>query len=119
MGTSGTTREAEGRPNPAPLSLLHYCNAFAARVGGADTLGGVRMASVTTLAADLGNTMVFPSLLFGGVLHLMPAATIRDPRLFEDYVQEHRIDGRAEKSSRRTCEPCLTAGPGCCLVDCL
>jgi amino acid adenylation domain-containing protein len=91
VGTSGTT----GKPKAVPIrdsSLLHYCDAFAARVGGRDALSGLRMASATTLAADLGNTMVFPSLLYGGILHLMPAETTRDPRRFEDYVREHRID---------------------------
>ena len=90
MGTSGTT----GEPKAVPIresSLLHYCHAFAARVGGPEVLAGMRMASTTTLAADLGNTMVFPSLLFGGELHLMPQAVTRDPLRFADYVQEHDI----------------------------
>jgi amino acid adenylation domain-containing protein len=51
----------------------------------------MRMASVTTLAADLGNTMVFPSLLFGGELHLLPVEVSRDPQRFMGYIQEHDI----------------------------
>ena len=69
-------------------SLLHYCDAFAARVGGPEALANMRMASATTLAADLGNTMVFPSRLFGGELHLMPLETSRDPQLFLEYASE-------------------------------
>lgn len=91
IGTSGTS----GTPKAVPIrasSLLHYCDAFAAFVGGAEVLAGMRMASATTLAADLGNTMVFPSLLFGGELHLMPLAVARDPQRFADYIQEHDID---------------------------
>jgi amino acid adenylation domain-containing protein len=91
MGTSGTTGEPKAVPVRAS-SLLHYCDAFAARVGGAEVLAGMRMASITTLAADLGNTMVFPSLLFGGELHLVPLEVSRDPRRFGEYIRDHRID---------------------------
>jgi len=91
MGTSGTT----GTPKPVPIrasSLLHYCQSFAAFVGGVEALAGSRMGSVTTLAADLGNTMVFPALLYGAELHLLAEADTRDPRRFAAYVQRHGID---------------------------
>lgn len=91
MGTSGTT----GLPKAVPVthaSLLHYCDAFAGRVGGPDALTGTRMASVTTLAADLGNTMVFPALLFGAELHLVAEETACDPRRFGTYIRRQQID---------------------------
>lgn len=91
MGTSGTT----GPPKVVPVaetSLLHYCHAFADRVGGQAALTGTRMASVTTLAADLGNTMVFPALLFGAELHLVSEQTARDPRRFATYLRTRAID---------------------------
>lgn len=91
MPTSGTT----GAPKAVPItqaSLVHYCQAFADRIGGPAALAGLRMASVTTLAADLGNTMVFPALLFGGELHLVPERTTRDPLLLGRYLREHSID---------------------------
>ncbi|WP_033667754.1 non-ribosomal peptide synthetase [Salinispora fenicalii] len=91
MGTSGTT----GTPKAVPVteaSLLQYCTAFAGRVGGETEFAGLRMASVTTLAADLGNTMIFPALLFGGELHLVPRNTAREPQRFARYMRQHRID---------------------------
>jgi amino acid adenylation domain-containing protein len=90
MGTSGTT----GKPKAVPIresSLLHYCDSFASRIGGPQMLVDLPMASVSTLAADLGNTMVFPALLFGGELHLVPQSVSRDPDEFADYVQRHEI----------------------------
>ncbi|MDP3491806.1 MAG: AMP-binding protein, partial [Hyphomonadaceae bacterium] len=91
MGTSGST----GVPKAVPVrddSLLEYCDAFAQRVGGHSALSGLRMASVTTLSADLGNTMVFPSLLFGGELHLVPRDAIQDPQRLGEYIQNHEVD---------------------------
>ncbi|MEU0518814.1 AMP-binding protein [Streptosporangium sp. NPDC006007] len=91
MGTSGTTGTSKAVP-VAEASLLQYCTAIAGRVGGEAELAGLRMASVTTLAADLGNTMIFPALLFGGELHLVPRNTAREPQRFAQYMQQHRID---------------------------
>lgn len=91
IGTSGTT----GLPKAVPItqvSLLHYCDAFADHVGGPDALLGARMASVTTVAADLGNTMIFPALLFGGELHLVAEETARDPHSLGTYIRANQID---------------------------
>ncbi|MDQ4114449.1 MAG: amino acid adenylation domain-containing protein [Actinomycetota bacterium] len=108
IGTSGTTGPTKAVP-VAEASLLHYCTAFAERVGGEAGFAGMRMASVTTLGADLGNTMIFPALLFGGELHLVPLSTAREPYRFAQYMQQHRID--AMKVVPTHLRALLEAGP--------
>jgi amino acid adenylation domain-containing protein len=49
-------------------------------------------ALVSTHAADLGHTIVFPSLCRGGTLHLIPRDLAKDPEGIADYFQEHEID---------------------------
>ncbi|MEO0948461.1 MAG: amino acid adenylation domain-containing protein, partial [Cyanobacteria bacterium J06641_5] len=49
-------------------------------------------ASVSTLAADLGHTMLFPSLLQGGTLHLLSTERVRESQAFANYCQQHTID---------------------------
>ncbi len=56
--------------------------------------GAVRWvwASVSTLAADLGHTAVFPALMTGGILHVVPEASATDPEAWREYVVAHRPD---------------------------
>jgi len=49
-------------------------------------------AYVSTFAADLGNTMLFPSLCGGGCLHVVSHERASDPAAFADYFARHRID---------------------------
>ncbi|MEU9559342.1 amino acid adenylation domain-containing protein [Streptomyces fumanus] len=49
-------------------------------------------ASVTSLATDLGNTAVFPALISGGCVHLVPAEVVLDPDSFARYARTHGID---------------------------
>lgn len=49
-------------------------------------------ALVSTHAADLGHTMLFPSLCRGGTLHLISRELAVDPEGIADYFQEHKID---------------------------
>ncbi len=53
---------------------------------------GASFAMVSTLAADLGNTMLFPSLCTGGSLHLISYDCANDPEAFGTYFQQHQID---------------------------
>ncbi|MCU1267657.1 MAG: hypothetical protein JWM21_3975 [Acidobacteria bacterium] len=52
----------------------------------------LNFAFVSTIAADLGNTCVFPSLLSGGCLHILAYDVAMDSALFRKYVQAHPID---------------------------
>jgi len=49
-------------------------------------------ATVSSIAADLGNTTVFPSLCFGGSLHIISSDRASDPHALAEYFQEHEID---------------------------
>lgn len=49
-------------------------------------------ALVSTIAADLGHTMIFPSLCFGGCLHLISAERATNPEAIADYFSQHPID---------------------------
>jgi amino acid adenylation domain-containing protein len=49
-------------------------------------------ATVSTLAADLGNTMVFASLCTGGYLHVISQERVADPYAIADYLKRHAID---------------------------
>ncbi|MER7346948.1 amino acid adenylation domain-containing protein [Streptomyces aurantiacus] len=49
-------------------------------------------ASVTSLATDLGNTAVFPALVSGGCVHLVPAAVVLDPVSFAHYCRTEALD---------------------------
>ncbi len=53
---------------------------------------GASFATVSTLAADLGNTAIFSSLCYGGCLHVMTQERVSDPQAFGDYVRRHSID---------------------------
>ncbi|RKG64856.1 non-ribosomal peptide synthetase, partial [Corallococcus terminator] len=54
---------------------------------------GMSFASVTTLAADLGHTAVFPMLCGGGTLHLVGKEVASDAEALGAYMQEHRVEG--------------------------
>ena len=49
-------------------------------------------ATVSTLAADLGHTMIFSCLLQGGTLHLITPERACDAEGLIDYTQQHPID---------------------------
>lgn len=49
-------------------------------------------AMVSTFAADLGNTVLFPSLCAGGCLHLLSQEVAFDVDAFADYFRNHEID---------------------------
>jgi amino acid adenylation domain-containing protein len=49
-------------------------------------------AMVSSIAADLGNTCVFPSLCFGGSLYIISPDRASDPNALAEYFQEHDID---------------------------
>ena len=69
----------------------------------------LHFASVTTLAADLGNTAVFPALLSGGCLHLVPEQIATDATAYADYVAARPVDVLKITPSHLRA---LMAGPG-------
>jgi amino acid adenylation domain-containing protein len=86
--TSGST----GRPKGVGVEhrqIVNYVNAVTGRLGLAEA---ENFAMVSTLAADLGNTVLFPSLTSGGCLHLISVERASDPDGLADYFQRHAID---------------------------
>ncbi|HYK41881.1 MAG TPA: amino acid adenylation domain-containing protein, partial [Thermoanaerobaculia bacterium] len=93
MYTSGSTGVPKG-VRVRHENLVNYTH-FIAR----DLLGirpGSRsplsFATVSTLAADLGNTAIFPALITGGCLHVIPYETAMEAGRFEEYVSRNPID---------------------------
>jgi amino acid adenylation domain-containing protein/non-ribosomal peptide synthase protein (TIGR01720 family) len=86
--TSGST----GTPKGVAVEHRQLCNYVAAiehKVG----LSSCRsFAIVSTLVADLAHTMLFPSLLNGGTLHLIPEDQAASPELLSDYFSRNAID---------------------------
>ncbi|MFN2440794.1 MAG: amino acid adenylation domain-containing protein, partial [Chitinophagaceae bacterium] len=49
-------------------------------------------ALVSNIATDLGNTVLYSSLIFGGALHLFSKEAINDSDILHRYFREHAID---------------------------
>lgn len=86
--TSGST----GRPKGVAIEhqqLLNYYYAIKDRL---NLSVRANFATLSTLAADLGNTTVFTSLCTGGCLHLISSSRAVDPVGLAEYCQRHPID---------------------------
>lgn len=91
--TSGST----GAPKGVAVthrSLVNYTRAISARLKlAADGAGRpLNFACVSTLSADLGNTVIFPALVSGGCLHVLSQAVATDAAQFRAYLKDHEID---------------------------
>ncbi len=53
---------------------------------------GWGFATVSTLSADLGNTVVFGSLITGGTLHIIPYEMAMNGNMLADYFASHQVD---------------------------
>ncbi len=53
---------------------------------------GASFATVSTFAADLGNTMIFAALATGGCLHVIAQDRIADAEGLGDYFERHPVD---------------------------
>ena len=69
--------------------VTHYVRALTNRH---PMLAGCSFASVSTIAADLGNTAIFTALLTGGCLHLISRERATDGARFADYLATHDVD---------------------------
>ncbi|WP_199197336.1 non-ribosomal peptide synthetase [Chroococcidiopsis sp. CCALA 051] len=86
--TSGST----GKPKGVAVEhrqLLNYINAIAQRL---DLSTCNSFAAVSTFAADLGNTTIFPCLCSGGCLHVISSERAANPEALADYFHRHPID---------------------------
>jgi len=86
------TSGSSGRPKGVGIEhrqLVNYIETISARL---KLQPGWRMAMVSTFAADLGHTMLYPSLCLGGELHLVSEERCRDPRMWMEHQSERQID---------------------------
>ncbi|HVG22328.1 MAG TPA: amino acid adenylation domain-containing protein [Blastocatellia bacterium] len=86
--TSGST----GRPKGVAVEhrqLVNYVNSI---IEVLELPPGGSYATVSTLAADLGNTMVFPSLCCGGTLHVVAQERTTDPDALAEYFNKYPVD---------------------------
>ncbi len=91
--TSGSTGTPKGVA-VTHANLVHYTRAIAAVLGlPLDGTGTAwQCGTVSTLAADLGYTSVFPSLVSGGTLHVLPTDVGLDAARFQAYLAAHPLD---------------------------
>ena len=86
--TSGST----GTPKGVAIEhrqLLNYLHGIQERL---NLPSGANYATVSTFAADLGHTVIFPALCSGGCLHIISQERATDPEAITAYFQQHSID---------------------------
>jgi amino acid adenylation domain-containing protein/non-ribosomal peptide synthase protein (TIGR01720 family)/FkbM family methyltransferase len=86
--TSGSTGQPKG-VGIEHRQITNYLNAILERL---NLPANASFALVSTLAADLGNTVIFPALCTGGVLHVISKERASDAGALADYFREHPID---------------------------
>ena len=96
--TSGST----GRPKGVRIqhhSLLNYTQALCRRlVAGWSPLNGQAEAPaqqyglVSTIGADLGNTVLYPALISGGCVHIIDGAAVREGAALSQYSRQWGLD---------------------------
>lgn len=86
--TSGST----GRPKGVVVEHRQIVNYLYGILDRMQLAPEASYATVSTLAADLGNTVIFSSLCTGGCLHVIAQDTIFDPKALDAYFQQHLID---------------------------
>ena len=89
--TSGSTGVPKGVAT-RHRNLVNYTYFICRQLQLQDHPDGWNFATVSTLAADLGNTSIFGALTSGGCLHVIDYETSMTPRLFAQYMAKHPID---------------------------
>ena len=86
--TSGST----GRPKGVGIehrNIVNYVLGVSQRF---QLKPGLRYATVSTIAADLGNTVLFPALVTGGCLHVIARERTENQSMLADYFVRENID---------------------------
>ncbi|MEM8808438.1 MAG: amino acid adenylation domain-containing protein, partial [Cyanobacteria bacterium P01_G01_bin.38] len=86
--TSGST----GQPKGVAVEHRQLCNYINAIAQTLNLSTCKSFATVSTFAADLGNTTIFPALLGGGCLHIISADRTASPEALAEYFHHHPID---------------------------
>ncbi|MBS1191756.1 MAG: amino acid adenylation domain [Rhodocyclaceae bacterium] len=86
--TSGST----GQPKGVCIehrNIVNYVLGIVHRLG---LEPGLHYATVSTIGADLGNTVIFPALATGGCLHVISQTRSEDPDLLAEVMEGEGID---------------------------
>jgi amino acid adenylation domain-containing protein/FkbM family methyltransferase len=86
--TSGST----GRPKGVCIehrNIVNYTLGVSERF---QFTPGMNHATVSTIAADLGNTVIFPALFSGGCLHVISQARAENQAMLSEYFNREKID---------------------------
>ncbi|MCX6904766.1 MAG: amino acid adenylation domain-containing protein [Verrucomicrobia bacterium] len=86
--TSGST----GRPKGVVVEHRNLVNYLVGVIHRLALPSGLRFATVSTFAADLGHTVLFPSLITGGQLHMIAPERASAPNQLADYFQREAIE---------------------------
>jgi amino acid adenylation domain-containing protein/non-ribosomal peptide synthase protein (TIGR01720 family) len=86
--TSGST----GKPKGVCVEHRQLANYISSIIRQLELPDGYSYALISTFAADLGNTVIFPSLSTGGTLHILSHQLATSPDLLAEYFQQHTID---------------------------
>jgi amino acid adenylation domain-containing protein len=86
--TSGST----GKPKGVCIEHRSIVNYVRGVIGRLSLEPGMSHATVSTIAADLGNTVIFPALASGGCLHVVSRSRAEDAALLGEYFARERID---------------------------
>ncbi|MBE9228589.1 amino acid adenylation domain-containing protein [Phormidium sp. LEGE 05292] len=86
--TSGST----GQPKGVAIEHRQILNYLHAILDKLQLPTGASFANVSTFAADLGNTVIFPALCTGGCLHIISQERATDPKALAEYFGHHPID---------------------------
>jgi amino acid adenylation domain-containing protein/FkbM family methyltransferase len=86
--TSGSTGQPKG-VGVEHGNIVNYVLGVAERL---QFEPGMNHATVSTIAADLGNTVIFPALATGGCLHVIAQERAENQTLLADYFGREKID---------------------------
>jgi amino acid adenylation domain-containing protein/non-ribosomal peptide synthase protein (TIGR01720 family) len=86
--TSGSTGQSKG-VCVSHHNLVNYTQSITKKIPSKE---GLQYALVSSPAADLGNTVLFASLISGGCLHILDSETTTDGRLIAGYMDCNPID---------------------------
>ena len=89
--TSGSTGKSKG-VGIEHRQLANYVKGILRELKGSGLSQGAKYATVSTLSADLGNTVIYPSLVSGGELHVIDEDHVMDGQRLGEYFEREQID---------------------------